>query len=214
MSAGANLALWSLSACLPLSLPSPCSPSIARFFFLPLSLLACSWLTGSQLSSTPSPSPTACLQSPGDSIESQPTSTNLISIAQAEAESGLGGCCRFLKRQLARFPVAAATTLHLVLSPFHPSPETLPDASLHFSAPLCLITIINSPLSNHCISRNLQCNIFKCILLKRSKFTYFSHLKIETINFTVTVCICPFWWIFQILYYCPPSELKPLWVVA
>lgn len=115
------------------------------FFFLPLSLLACSWLTGSQLSSTPSPSPTACLQSPGDSIESQPTSTNLISIAQAEAESGLGGCCRFLKRQLARFPVAAATTLHLVLSPFHPSPETLPDASLHFSAPLCLITIINSP---------------------------------------------------------------------
>ena len=65
MSTGPNLALWSLPACLPLSLSrSPCAPSTAFFHpSLSLSLSACSWLAGSQLSSTPSPSPTGSLQS-------------------------------------------------------------------------------------------------------------------------------------------------------
>lgn len=48
--------------------------------FPPSHLPACSRLTGSQLSPTTGPSPTAGPPITGRSIESQPTSTNLISI--------------------------------------------------------------------------------------------------------------------------------------
>ena len=58
--------------------PSLASLSLYRSFFLPLSLSACSWLAGSQLSSTPSPSPTAGVQSQAAPLRaSQPALTSL-----------------------------------------------------------------------------------------------------------------------------------------
>ena len=110
-----------VSVCLSLSLSRLTLP-LSLFFSpsLSVSLLLAGWIPA-VIHAQPLPQGPRPITS--GSIEGRPTSTNLISIAEAEAEGGLG-CCRFLKRQLARFPVAAATTLHLVLSLSHVSRDS------------------------------------------------------------------------------------------
>lgn len=137
----------------PLSQTLHCQPVflslpllIALFFFFPSLLSPAAWarLTGSQLSSTPRPLPHGQPPITTDSIESRPTSNNFISIAEAAAaaaaateEDGRLGCCRFLKRQLARSPPGPATTLHPVPLPVTELQTLSQTPALHFSAPLC-----------------------------------------------------------------------------